>query len=372
MPLATETMTPRERWLAAISFEEMDHLPFWPKLGGAYRSSQKGKFEDWSMDQLVDYIGCEPQGGCSPCVSNINQKGAYEQTGGWSEGFIKKEFTAPSGRVMTGIDTFDAGSGSFHPTEFPIKDREDILAMTDFYNDIEVAVNKEQREELDERFKKEPPRFIVSASVGESPLMFTVEHMAGVEQAHMFLMMYPEETEALFDAMHRVLCDRCRKMVECELPADIIYFVENTSTTLISPDQYSKYCLPQIQEYGQILNSGGQRLALHMCGKLKLLLPQLAQTSAYVFEAFTSPTIGDCTLADGREGCPEICLVGGTNAALWTRPAKEIIAQLEQDLDALPHHRGIVTSSGGMMPPMADPDTVREVCEWIHNYPAKF
>ena len=81
--------------------------------------------------------------------------------------------------------------------------------------------------------------------------------------------------------------------------------------------------------------------------------------------------MGDTRLADGRKGCPEVCLVGGTNAALWIRPADEIIARLGRDLDSLPHHRGIVVTSAGVMPPGASPETIRRVGEWVTGYPAR-
>jgi len=54
-----------------------------------------------------------------------------------------------------------------------------------------------------------------------------------------------------------------------------------------------------------------------------------------------------------------------------TRSADEIISQLEIDLDALPHHRGIVVTSAGVMPPMCKPETIKEVCEWVKQYPAR-
>jgi hypothetical protein len=109
-----------------------------------------------------------------------------------------------------------------------------------------------------------------------------------------------------------------------------------------------------------------------MCGHLKALLPDLETLPVAGFEAFTSPAVGNTTLADGRVACPGKCLIGGTNAALWLRPAKQIIAALERDLDALPHHRGLLPSSAGMMPPAAAPEAVRQVAEWIHRYPARF
>jgi len=81
--------------------------------------------------------------------------------------------------------------------------------------------------------------------------------------------------------------------------------------------------------------------------------------------------VANTTLLDGRSACPDKCLVGGTNAMLWLRPAGEIIAQIEADLDSLPHHRGIVVTSAGVMPPLCGPETIKQVCEWVRQYPAR-
>jgi uroporphyrinogen-III decarboxylase len=35
-----QTMTPKERWLAAIRMQPVDRLPFWPKINGAYPEIQ--------------------------------------------------------------------------------------------------------------------------------------------------------------------------------------------------------------------------------------------------------------------------------------------------------------------------------------------
>ena len=200
--------------------------------------------------------------------------------------------------------------------------------------------------------------------------MHWVEWLAGVENAHLMLADHPREVEALFEAMHRSLLKKTTILAEHSV-ADMIYLGENTSTTLISPAQYRKYCLRHITEYGEILKAAGKRLVLHMCGYLKDILPDLAKLPATAFEAFTSPPVGNTRLADGRAHCPEVCLIGGTNATLWTHAADEIIAELERDLDALPHHRGIIVTSAGVMPPLASPEKIRTVCEWVKSYPAR-
>ena len=167
-----------------------------------------------------------------------------------------------------------------------------------------------------------------------------------------------------------MLLDRMR-IVAAHSPVDMLYMTENTSTTLISPGQYRRYCYHHIRDYGEVARSYGRILALHMCGHLKLLLPMLSNLPAQVFEAFTSPPLGNTRLLDGRASCPDKCLIGGTNAVLWTQPAKEIIAEIERDLDVLPHHRGIAVTSAGVMPPLCKPETIQAVCEWVKQYPAR-
>ena len=87
--------------------------------------------------------------------------------------------------------------------------------------------------------------------------------------------------------------------------------------------------------------------------------------------AGSAPTLGDTTLLDGRTHCPDVCLIGGTNAMLWTRPAREICAGIEASLDELPHHRGIVVTSAGVMPPRCRPETIRDVCARVKRYPIR-
>jgi len=147
--------------------------------------------------------------------------------------------------------------------------------------------------------------------------------------------------------------------------------MENTSTTLISPDQYRRYCARHVGEYAGLTRAADRNLILHMCGHLKTLLPDLAQIPAHAFEAFTSPTLGNTSLLDGRSACPDKCLIGGTNAMLWTTTADEIIAKIEEDLAELPHQRGVVLTSAGVMPPLCKPETIKRVCEWVRQYPAR-
>jgi uroporphyrinogen-III decarboxylase len=267
------------------------------------------------------------------------------------------------------VEHFDEPSQSWHPRTFPVGSLEDIRLMTEVYEDVAIELDRGGLERARARAREIGDSAITTNSIDKSPLMRWVEWLAGVEAAHYLLADHPEAVEELFDAMHRVVLEKTALLAEYSA-ADVLYLVENTSTTLISPDQYHRYCYPQMKAYARITHTADKPLILHMCGHLKALLPDLAALEAEAFEAFTSPTLGDTTLLDGRSQCPDKCLIGGTNAVLWTRPAAEIIAQIEEDLSALPHHRGIVVTSAGVMPPLCQPETIREVCEWVKLFPA--
>lgn len=360
-----ESMTPKERWLAAIRMKPVDRLPFWPKLDGAYPKAQDAPFRKMDLDSIHDWIGSDKHTGIAGCIREVRKRTAVETTQDGST--MCTVFCTPS-RELRLVRQFDAPSNSWHPIEFPVKTIEDILAMTDIFEDVVVNLDPDGLKKAQDQSKAIGQDALTTNGIGESPLMYWVEWMAGVENAHFLLMDYQPEVETLFDAMHAALMVKTRILCE-HSPADVFYLIENTSTTLISPGQYRKYCASHIGEHANVTNAAGRSLVLHMCGHLKALLPDLDQIPAQAFEAFTSPTLGNTSLLDGRSACPDKCLIGGTNAMLWTKGANDIIAKIEQDLDELPHHRGIVITSAGVMPPLCKPETIKRVCEWVQQYP---
>ncbi|MCP4755706.1 MAG: hypothetical protein GY866_32990 [Proteobacteria bacterium] len=360
-------MSGRERLLAAIAFEEIDKMPFWPKFfGEAYPPSQKAPFNTMDKYEIYRWIGSDivewmPMGGCVRRVlKNVDLKIEMENEE------MQATFIAPTGSTRLRM-AYDQPSQSWHPTVHPIKTPEDIKIMTDFFNGLKWEFNPDNLEKTRHVNGIVGDDGITMEAVGESPLMAFVEYGAGIAQAPLILMDYEDAMEELFEAMQQMYLQKLEVTVEHSV-ADVLIFVENTSTTMISPKQYRRYCVPHLEQYGRIVKGAGKPFALHMCGHLKALLGDLATSPADIIEAFTSPTIGDTTLLDGRQACPDKCLMGGTNAALWMQSSDEIIRRIEEDLAALPHHRGVVLSSAGVMTPLCTPDTLKTVNDWIGRY----
>ncbi|MCL1793655.1 MAG: uroporphyrinogen decarboxylase family protein [Oscillospiraceae bacterium] len=359
-------MNSKERWLAALNLAAADHIPFWPKLDSAIERHNKIHGNGMSIPQMHEYIGSDRHEGMGACFresrKNTSAKITEEGTGRLTE------YITPAG-TLTSIARYDNESVSWHPVKMPIGSVEDIKTMTRWYRDCEVELDFEAKKISGEIVKKSDGGAVFAASIGESPLMYFVEWLAGIENAHYFLADYPGETEELFFEMHRVLLKKAEVAAE-HCPADLIYMTENTSTRLISPAQYEKYCFGHLWDYGAAFERYGRNMVLHMCGHLKALLPQLAKTKARAFEAFTAPPLGDCTLRDGRAACPDKCLIGGTYAMLWLEDAGTIIKFLENEFLKLPHLRGVVVTSGGVMPPMAEIDKIKKVADWLKSVKA--
>lgn len=364
---AAPEMTARERWLAALHFRPLDRLPFWPKVFGGYLMHQDKPFRKGTQQAFFDYVGCDPQ----------YQMGEFIVRGGTCTGLdITRTregethiYSTPYGDCTLRFH-YDAASDTSHPVEFPVKGPEDLRRMTAWYRDSVLSADEAALAEQRALIRRVGDKGVAAYTVGESPLMYFLEYLAGIDNGHYLLCDYGDEVEELFDAIQADLekraalaCERCS--------ADLFYFAENTSTTLISPTQYGRYCLGHVRRYAEIIRGYDRNIVLHMCGHLKLLLDQLAETSAHAFEAFTTPPVGSATLAQGRAACPDKCLIGGTNAVLWMQEPEEIIAALEETLAGLPHHRGLVITSAGVMPPACRPETIRRVFRWLCAFPLR-
>ena len=363
-------MTTKERWLAAINMQRVDRLPFWPKLDAAYSAAQDAPFRQMSVDEIHQWIDSDRHHRLCGFVEGtdlareVRNSTCVEML---ADGESKRTLYKSKERELEGIEHFDRRSCSWYPTTYPVRDRDDILVMTEVFRDVCVELDEEALAKSQAEADGVGQDALVGDAVCTSPLMQWVEVLAGPANAHLLLADYEDETKELFAAMQDVAMQRMRLFCEYS-PSDVLYLGENTSTTLISPAQFRAYCVGCFDEAAAICEAGDRILVTHMCGHLKALLPDLDALPVRAIEAFSSPPIGDTTLADGRRCCAETCFVGGTNAIQWLGSAEEIIGTLEADLDGLPHHRGIVISSAGVMPPACKPETIKQVRDWVVEY----
>lgn len=364
-----ESMTPKERWLAAVQMEPVDRIPVWAKLGSSYPKYQKEPFRNMRISELQRYVGSDCHEWIPSSGRLVFKNGAglekNNKNGDITIKYITKYGTCVNKRKI------DPETESMHPVDMCIKTLEDIRIMTEWYNSSEIVFDREANEKARAIYEKCGQNAVVSEVVVETPFMYYLEYLAGIAEGHLLLADYQDEIEELFAAQDRW----CQKKVQVAMeysPADLLYIEENTSTTTLSPSQFREYCVPYLNHYTKMMQDTGRLVVYHMCGHLKLLLEDLNRLPNQAQEAFTPPPFGAATLEEGRKACPDKCLIGGCGAGQWVEDdARKIIAYIEEQFSKVPHHRGIILTSAGVMPPGCSPDTIKNVFDWIKNYPNK-
>lgn len=362
-----ETMSVKERWISALKMKETDRIPVWAKLGSSYPKYQQDQFRTTSIAGLQQYVGSDRHEWITSSgkLSFSNGTGIEKQN---NNGEITIKYITKYGSCIN-QRKIDPATESMHPMDMCIKTVEDIKIMTEWYQNCEVVFDPEANEKAKARYREYKEDAVVSEVVAETPFMYYLEYLTGIAEGHMLLADYEEEVEALFKAEDKWCQSAVRTAVEYS-PADILYIEENTSTTILSPTQFRTYCMPYLDQYTRMMQEEGKLVAYHMCGHLKLLLADLNKLPNQAQEAFTPPPFGAATLVEGRAACPMKCFIGGCGAGQWMADdAKEIIAYIDEQLSQLPHHRGIVLTSAGVMPPTCSPETIKEVFDWVKKYP---
>lgn len=361
-------LTRKERWLMTLDGKETDRLVFWPKIyNDSYMAAQAEPFKSMSIRQIHDYAGSDIQEFLPACLRFRYKDCGYDEE--TKNGIMTKLYRTPVGECKS-IMRYDVTTDSYHPEQPAIVTGEDIKIMTRYFSDITVEVDKDGLEQSHYAYKLLGERGLAADSISESPLMDFIEWYAGIENGHYLISDYTDELDELFAEMHRVNLESTRLLCE-HSPADVLYFIENTSTTIISPSQFEEYCHRHLSEYAAVCKERDRRLIFHMCGHLKQVLPMLADIPFTGIEALSSPPIGNTTFADARAALPKLALIGGTNCLTWIQSPADIIKEIDGCLADLQDYRGIVIGTGGIIPPACAPETLRTVCKYLFEIPMK-
>ncbi len=356
------TMTSRERLLAAMRGEAVDRLPVWLKSVARYwRQAEPGRFDNVDDITLQELSGCDVMTFSGPDVVSERPRVTITTTQTNTEWVWHCE--TPDGPLHR-VDRLDAESGSGHPHEYPIKCLDDVRRMRWVYEETSHTLDESTVDKAwaTHREHEATGRASTMSGMSSTPFLDMLQELAGPELTIYLLHDNPEPVEELFDVMHADRMRELKTVMTC--PAFDSYWVtENTSTTLFSPAMFETYCMGPLADYANAINAAGVVSVYHMCGKLGALLGRLETLPAMAIEAYTTHPVGDVTLAQGRTEMPSKCLIGGTNAALWLRPAEEIIAEVSADVARCPDRRKMILTSAGVLPKAVSFDKAKQVVD---------
>jgi len=179
-----------------------------------------------------------------------------------------------------------------HPVEYPVKSLEDLRVLRAIWEASDYVEIPGMEASLARIERNIGADGMYVPTLDPSPVQYLLEYEMGVAGFYYLLEDHRQEVEELLAVMH------ARRLREYEIlarrtSAEVVIPVENTSTTMISPEMYEKYSLPQIRDYVEVLHAHDKKAVLHMCGHLKDLLPVVKKTNLDGINAVTPPPVGD-------------------------------------------------------------------------------
>ncbi len=327
--MTSETMTSRQRILASVRGDEVDRFPVWLKMdNGTWQGSQPEPYRSMGSRELLTACGCDLIDWV--CANTRSRNLHTEMRDQRRNGSVTQTIDTPDGPLVKeyGVDPVSG----WHPTKYMVETAEDLAAVRWLFKDTSYTVEDGSPEAARRKQQQcETDGVLTCTGLGPSPLMNLVEDICGPENANYLAFDEPELFDEVVELMHAEFLRHLDVFLPIQV-ADTCWLTENTSTTLISPGQFAKYCGPHLRDYGQRIVDHDIIAVHHMCGALNVLLEEIDALPAQVNEAYTTSPLGDVSLADGRRRMPSKALWGGTNATLWLEAVETIVRTVDGDL----------------------------------------
>lgn len=211
---------------------------------------------------------------------------------------------------------------------------------------------------------------IATASITNSPFMYLIEMAWGLQNTYYLLQDYPDLVEEILESLHRSLL----KYVElvAQSPAEVVIQYENTSSTLISPEIFRKYCLPNLDEYGRILKDAGKIFLVHMCGTLQAFVEDIQPACFDGICDITPWPTGDLPLAEAAERLPGKVVIGGIDPNTYVcRDPVKVRSEVTEIINQIKPYKGVLLGSSDTTPrgtPVENFELIRELVNSVGRY----
>ncbi len=383
-------MTGRERIMAALESRPVDKIPFVPLIGPFTL-----------MDMPAEIKGQDPIAGFDPArmsaaaralecdlmirhvaVNGPRGKGAIhaqmlggfappvEAKAGFEDGRLVETIVTPVG-TLTGKWGFTDRVGIIpHATRHMVNNHEELKI---FHWAVD-HISTEPAAPLYSIFTKVDKEIgddgIATTSFSNSPLMFLIEMVWGLENTYYLLNDYPEEVEDILQKLHGSV--KRHLEVVTESPARVVIQYENTSSTLLSPKVFKKFVLPFLNEYAEMLKAAGKIYLIHMCGKLNAFKEDLAGAGFSGIIDVPPPPTGDFPLDEAAASLPDKVVIGGVDPTTFISPDSKFVEEEVSGLiKRLKPFKGVMLGSADVTPRGALPQNfklIRRLIDTIGTY----
>jgi len=361
------TMTGKERILATLHGQPVDRL-CWSPLVDRYfiRSLPLLGFPALNVPDTCRLIKADVMERHCPVVDLKDDSSIKRHSRSTALGRVDIIET-PVGTLTTEIIDHKA-TGRDHIHKFPVETLDDIKTFTYINEHSFFERNYQAYDEWSQRIGNDG---IATAEGSATPLQVFLMDVCGLQKTIYLLMDYEKEMKECFQAIHNQSVQGFKLMAEG--PADVIISYENTSSTVISPEYYQKYCAEFLDEYADICHSGDKIYLTHMCGKLSVFTQQLRNGRQDGIDSVCPPTTGDIWADEARLGWGnDKIIVGGIEPP---KLAQMSVAETEKYvtniLDRMLIFKKFILSTGDATAFGTPIENLLTVAKVVKNYPWK-
>lgn len=381
-------MTGRERIMASLRGEEVDHLSWAPLIDPYYttwlaaqgyggpdapRAVSEEEYLLWSEEgdaldipYSIRLVGGDILERHSATLRRVEDSSIQRRrmTRGVEEAEI---IETPVGTLET-WRRWDGDGHTRYISKYPITTLEDVKV---YQYVMEHTHYQENFAGFRERDKVIGDDGIPTSDGPQSPIQHFYMFLCGVEATTFLVLDHPEAMAECFAVMHQNNLEQYR--LACESPTGVVIDYENTSSTVMSPAFYQKYSVPYLDEYADLCHAANKLFITHMCGKLSAFHPQLKQGRQDGVDSLCPPTTGDVWACDARKawGDDKIIIGGVEPPALVRMTVDQTKAYITRILDEMPTFRRFILCTGDATAYATPVENLRAVAEVVSAYPWK-
>ena len=383
-------MTARERIMAALNLQPVDKIPFVPLIdtytlvdmpeeihstGGGLQSYHDGIIaasRKLRCDLMVRHVPVlKPWDSYAPHLQQLGQFAPPVEVKVDFQGSELQEQLSCSKGTLTGVWKFtDKVGGIPHPIKRAVTSYEEMKIFHHLVDNLDHNPPDQQPEPFYKFEQAIGDDGIATTSISNSPLMFLIEMAWGLEKTYYFLQDYQAEVEEILDRLHASL----KRTVEsvAKSPAQVVIQYENTSSSLLSPAIFKKYCLPYLNEYADILKKAGKIYLVHMCGLLQAFVDDFKDARFSGIADITPEPTGNFPLDEAAKNLPGKIVLGGIDPLTFICTNQESVkSEISGLLERIKPYTGVLLGSADTTPRGTPPENfhlIRSLVDTLGAY----
>jgi len=251
--------------------------------------------------------------------------------------------------------------------EHPIKDEEGFKRLINLYKNLKITKHFTKYENGLKLVGDDGLLIPIIGSEMKTSFQALLESWVGTVNLTYAIYDFPELVEETLSVMREKSLEAVN--IASESGAESFIFWEDSSTTNISPNQFTKYIAPEINDWGNILHSNNQMLVHHACGLIKDLIPLMAKTNIDIIESISPPPTGNIYTYEAQKMLPDsIGLVGGIDAVMLEKSSLDELYKYTKDIIMKTDTKRFILGNSDSCPPDVEIEKFKMISKLVKEF----